>query len=51
MADKRMATFGVKQATKGGAVYRRLLVCMLQPGRLIGQHVTRRPFADRLHLV
>ena len=24
---------------------------MLQPSRLVGQHVARRPFADRLYLV
>jgi hypothetical protein len=33
------------------AVQCRLLVGMLQPDRLIEQHVASRPFSDRLHLV
>ena len=36
---------------QGNAVRRRLLIGLPQPGRPVEQHVARRPFADRLHLI
>jgi hypothetical protein len=44
--DQRVDAVG-----QGGAVRRCWQVGMLQLGRFVAQHVARRPFADRLHLV